>query len=187
LNGQTTNIATALAGTLKVADGVPAANEFYTKTDANALFSHKLITNYTQHSLVNNNVETVVFTATIPANTLSAGGVLKFMGLFSFANSTNNKYFRVKINGTDVVGYWNTATTGQVAFQGLWHLWLISGNSQIGQSATSSSSNAYAGSTAALATHSLSYAVDWIITVTIQMQVNTETASLEGFRVIYEP
>lgn len=170
-------VPTAAAGTNTTQ---AASTAFVNQTSVRKIYASNVRVSHTGDS---NEYTAISFT--IPAGTLSANGSLHFISLFSFTSSTNAKTFRIKI-GSNVIGYWNTSSTGLAARQ--YHV--ISNrnsvSSQISANNGVSTGGGFAVSpmSAAVSTYSIDFSVSQTCTVTIQNANTGETSSIESFEVL---
>lgn len=129
-------------------------------------------------SLTGTAAETTLASITIPGGLMGPNGAVRITTIWSYTNSANNKFARVKFGGSLYIGATLT-TTAQFH-----HLIYIANrgvtNSQIG---AGNNTIPYGSGTAALPISSIDTSQDQVITLTGQLANTGETITLEAYSI----
>jgi hypothetical protein len=131
-------------------------------------------------ALVNtgNSTENTMFTAVVKGGTLGLNGRLDFMFLMSMTNNANNKFIKVRVNGTIIYSNAYSATAvNNTIFS------LRNRGSATSQVMTPTFYNGTGNTTGTLQTFAFDTTQDITITVTLQNAQSADTSTLESFTV----
>jgi hypothetical protein len=149
-----------------------------------ALGLKQIIASNIKISNTGNTTENIVYTGTIPANSIGVNGFFQIRMLTSaLANNANAKTFRIKFNGTTIAT--SSALASNLSARLIVELFNRNSlSSQIGGAAAALISTNYTSSTVAFSNFTFNTAADITLTVTILNAVGTDTSSLESIQVI---
>jgi hypothetical protein len=143
-----------------------------------------VISDNTQKTNTGNTTENTVFTGTIKANSLGANGTCEIRILVTWPSNTNNKNFKIKINGTNILSV--GATTSQ---SGNWMVRFSNRgvtNSQIFEAPSGANAGQIGWGTSAngITTAAFDTTQDLTLTVTCTDAVSTDVQTVESIQVI---
>ena len=144
----------------------------------------RILSTNTKVDNTGNTNENIIYTGTIPANSIGVDGSFHIIGLFSYTNSGNNKTFRIKFNGTQIG---MVLTTTSVHVKGYWNIWnRHSLTAQVSFASGSSTGATFSGGTSSsgVNTYTINTGADITFTVTAQCADAGDTASIEALEVI---
>lgn len=148
------------------------------------LSSRIVVVSNTQLANTGSTTENIVFTGTIPGNSIGKNGSYHMTGIYSYTNNTNTKTYRIKFNGTTVATFTGTVSTANISTYTI----IRNRNSlavQVSGPATATSNTTFnSASGGTLGTYTFDSSANITVTITCQLGTGSDTMNVEGFEII---